>query len=507
MDQRRQKQIGYALDIWSLGAMLHELLTSFIPFFDGEVFGDESEELSSVVGGSTSTVKGNFNFNFEGLYQFCRGKSEFPTQRLRQACVSPAGIAFVQSLLAPDPQCRPEPLSALHGPLLCDWIGGVIGEFLRMGVDLDLRYVQEHKLLGKEGSAYFLRCLPLAERGRIGALLSKAVSMGYVSATSILLGIPSGGLRNPLTSVNYSEAFLQAIELQNTDLIELFLKISTFDADIEGTFESRKFLKAVTLQEEKMELNYGKILRFAIGSDSISTVRILLKINSNIGEPLLFENLKGLLLATKSGHTAIVKLFREAGVDINIAKSEYGHRLQATLQMVMETQHLLELMQNQLAVIESLAREVFGGREAGVVINAKSELQKVMETQHILEGTQHQLVTGGLAKEIFRDVVMEDQHILECMQHQLHVAMAEVLASEAGVDINNAESNGHRLQKALQAVMGVQHVLEHMQHTITVTEGSIREYFRAVDVELVRSRSLNYRQKLRSVASQPPTAL
>lgn len=488
--------------------MLHELLTSFIPFFDGEAFGDGSGGSSSVIiiGGSASTVRRNFNFDFDAFYQFCRGNSEFPIERLRKACVSPAGIAFVQSLLVSNPQSRPEPFSALHGPLLCDWIGGVIGEFLRMGVDLDLRYVREHELLGEKGSDYFLQCLPISERERIGALLGKAVSMGYLSATSILLGIPSGELTNPLTSVNYSEAFLQAIELQNTDLIELFLKISTFDADIEGTFESRKFLKAVALQEEKMELNYGKILRFAAGSDHISTVRILLKINSNIGEPFLFENLKGLLLATKSGHTAIVNLFREAGVDINIAKSEYGHRLQTTLQMVMEAQHLLGLMQNQLAVIEGLVREVFGDREAGVKINAKSELQKVMETQLVLEGTQHQLVTGGLAKEVFKDVVTEDQHMLECMQHQLHVTMTEVLASEAGFDINHPW-NGHRLQKALQAVMGVRHVLEHMQQIIAVAEGSIREYFRAVGVELVKSRSLNYRQKLRSVASQPPAAL
>jgi hypothetical protein len=234
--------------------MVHELLTSYIPFFDSEGSDDESEEFSGVIVGSTSTLRQSFNVDYGGLSRFCHGELEFPTKRLRESGVSPEGIAFVQSLLIPNPKHRPEPLSALHGPLLCDWIGGVIGEFLSMDVDLDLRHCREDRFAGEDGGTCFLQCLPTSERVRIDTLLRKAVSMGYVSATSMLLKIPSGELTNHLTSVNYSEAFLQAIELQHADLVEFFLRKSTFDDDIEGTFERRNFLKAVTLEEEKKEL-------------------------------------------------------------------------------------------------------------------------------------------------------------------------------------------------------------------------------------------------------------
>ncbi|KAI5838285.1 kinase-like domain-containing protein [Morchella snyderi] len=341
--KRRQQNahIGYALDIWSLGALVHELLTSYIPFFDRVESDSESEEMTDVQAVKSSTSTFRQFFDSTSLHEFCHQEIEFPTNRLLESGVNSEGIAFVKSLLLANPVHRPEPLSALHGPLLCSWIGGVVGEFLSMGVDLDLRYFQEAQWVGKEGGTCFLQCLPISERGRISALLQKAVSKGYVSATSMLLGIPSGELASPLTSLDYSEAFLQAIELQKADLVELFLRRSTFDDDIEGTFESKEFLKMVTLEEPEEEeeggelclRNYRNILRFAITSGHISTVKILLQVNFSINKASKdYENQSGFLLAVKGGHIAIVKLLLEAGVDINAEAASDDGPSQTALQ-------------------------------------------------------------------------------------------------------------------------------------------------------------------------------
>jgi ankyrin repeat protein len=79
------------------------------------------------------------------------------------------------------------------------------------------------------------------------------------------------------------------------------------------------------------------VLRFAITSGHISTVRILLQINFSISKPLQdYENQRGLLLAVKGGHIAIVKLL-EAGVDVN-AKSATD--LSTALQAATEGGHM-----------------------------------------------------------------------------------------------------------------------------------------------------------------------
>ncbi|KAH0603339.1 uncharacterized protein H6S33_007661 [Morchella sextelata] len=105
--------------------------------------------------------------------------------------------------------------------------------------------------------------------------------------------------------------------------------------------KERERMKAVTLEEEKKELwlkNYRDLLRFAITSGHISTVRILLQINFSISKPLQdYVNQRGLLLAVKGGHIAIVKLLLEAGVDVN-AKSATD--LSTALQAAIERGHM-----------------------------------------------------------------------------------------------------------------------------------------------------------------------
>lgn len=91
---RRDGENTNAADIWSLGIILHEVLTKKTPFCN------EVQLLKY----------------FEGA-----PSCDLPTEPLQAAGVSTAALAFVKRLLAPGPQDRPTAEEALNDP----WLLGV----------------------------------------------------------------------------------------------------------------------------------------------------------------------------------------------------------------------------------------------------------------------------------------------------------------------------------------------------------------------------------------------
>lgn len=106
-----------AVDLWALGCLLHELLTSEIPFLHREL--DSATTYTDCGPETTQTTDVDNRTDMKSLYEYCHGMSEFPTARLEDSRVAKRVIEFVKSLLVADPRHRISALDALKRlPLL-----------------------------------------------------------------------------------------------------------------------------------------------------------------------------------------------------------------------------------------------------------------------------------------------------------------------------------------------------------------------------------------------------
>lgn len=109
-----------AVDLWALGAVVHEILTSEIPFL--ERYQDTDTTAVCQYEPSLTDDLGP-ELNSELLYNYCRG-SEFPSEGFRRDGVSEEGIDLVKSLMAANPRDRPAATDALK----CRWLTGLDSE-------------------------------------------------------------------------------------------------------------------------------------------------------------------------------------------------------------------------------------------------------------------------------------------------------------------------------------------------------------------------------------------
>lgn len=101
-----------AVDIWSLGIIVHEILTSEIPFLQ-----TDSDQMSE--SGFESELAPP-EVDMTQLYEYCHGYREFPIESLQNSQVSKDGKDFVMGLLVANPRARLSAASALKSPWLLD---------------------------------------------------------------------------------------------------------------------------------------------------------------------------------------------------------------------------------------------------------------------------------------------------------------------------------------------------------------------------------------------------
>lgn len=106
-----------AVDIWALGAVVHKILTSEIPFRD--TYTDNSTTfLSGPDLGSMSHQ--SVKLDIALLSAYCRNSKRFPTECLERNNVTIDGIGFVGSLMV----ARPAGRVTAAGALNTVWLGG-----------------------------------------------------------------------------------------------------------------------------------------------------------------------------------------------------------------------------------------------------------------------------------------------------------------------------------------------------------------------------------------------
>lgn len=111
----RSNSYTNAVDLWALGAVVHEILTSEIPFLE------EYEDICSSTVTPESFTASDFEASIDSelIYNYCHG-SEFPTETLLKYNVSESGVDFVKSLMAANPADRLSATQALKSL----WLAG-----------------------------------------------------------------------------------------------------------------------------------------------------------------------------------------------------------------------------------------------------------------------------------------------------------------------------------------------------------------------------------------------
>lgn len=118
------QEFSYAIDMWSLGCLLHEMLTSKTPFLrldDGDI--------------DMTGVDFEPETDTEFLYDYCVGDASFPIEILQASGVSRNGITFIKQLLMPNPAMRPTAVRTLEH----SWLAESDLEDADTGLQLDLR--------------------------------------------------------------------------------------------------------------------------------------------------------------------------------------------------------------------------------------------------------------------------------------------------------------------------------------------------------------------------------
>lgn len=97
-----------AVDMWAFGCLVHEILTSEIPFLkthpDGGIDGKLPDQ----------------QINNGMIIGLCRHKLDFPAKPLQKAGVGKNGIDFVKKLLVPNPRFRTSATKARESPWLSE---------------------------------------------------------------------------------------------------------------------------------------------------------------------------------------------------------------------------------------------------------------------------------------------------------------------------------------------------------------------------------------------------
>lgn len=119
MMNTRKNSYSNLVDLWALGAVVHQILTSEIPFQDMYEDPDDMEtSLSSLDMGSNRTICAAIDMRL--LYGYCQGLKIFPTKSLGNSAVTRNGVHFVKSLMAADPKERVSASEALKSEWLCE---------------------------------------------------------------------------------------------------------------------------------------------------------------------------------------------------------------------------------------------------------------------------------------------------------------------------------------------------------------------------------------------------
>lgn len=303
-----------AVDLSALGVVIHEVLTSEIPFQETYLDINTYQDSDQVT--LTSNVGPELDPHM--LYRYCQGLEPFPVGCMQKHQVDADGIDFVTNLMVVNPHDRASATDALD----CQWleiepseinIPPAAGpELLRIQFELlgiRLSPKDTNRLFVEENRSIILRILnPSAAKG---IWIRSATSKGYVEVVKVLLKV-NGYIDYPQDGMSLLQ--LAASEGQ-VAVMQLLLNRG---ASVNGPASN----------------NGQTALQAAAGGGHLEAINLLLAKGAYANAPGSNTVGTALQAAARGGHLDAVRVLLNKGVDVNTSPKGNPARsaLQAALQ-------------------------------------------------------------------------------------------------------------------------------------------------------------------------------
>lgn len=163
-----------AVDLWALGVVVHEILTSEIPFLE-----PDSDTNRTIADEPTTRDDSPPMVDMELLFQYCRDPTLFPSQSLHTSGMGDTWQAFVRSLLVVDPRDRPSAPHALNNGCFTENDLEILRNQLGLLLTVELRSAAITVILESEPGV-FVAILHAFGGATIQQLHREATEMGFL---------------------------------------------------------------------------------------------------------------------------------------------------------------------------------------------------------------------------------------------------------------------------------------------------------------------------------------
>lgn len=301
LPQGFQSKRGYtkAVDIWALGVLLFQMLTSKLPF--------QAENTSSIfyTGDLTLVTERDREptMDFAILIHYCHGLGLFPMESLLGARTSTQGVAFLNCLLAPKPKERVSAKNAQQHPWITGydgtlgWLARVLRrQFLSLEHPFPDGMLEDCVERGTRLRGMMEHLQPLYATTLVTTrILEKALRLGYREVYTILrtfIGIDWKKTEFPLLTL--------AAAGGHSDAISLLLNSG---ARIDGGPGHRHGRIALPTAAERGHLDPISLV-LSKGADVNATAAF-------------YSGIRPLAAAAKGGHLDAISLLLSNGADVN----------------------------------------------------------------------------------------------------------------------------------------------------------------------------------------------
>ncbi|KAL0633274.1 hypothetical protein Q9L58_007827 [Maublancomyces gigas] len=393
---------GYiqSIDIWALGILLYQMMTSKHPFQTNNMSNVASDDSTLI-----SEVDEGLTMDYTKLKNYCNGSSEFPKDCLQEV-TSTNGIDFINCLLVANPKERMSAENARQNPWVVGLDGTLTGlarvlrsQFLVLGVrfpDGLLENCVEHGHniyeMNKLCRPHLvpMRVTSRIEEGVFGSrnpevytilavmggvslfkwgvfpLLALAAARGHLDAISLL--VRNGANVNAPARGSCGRTALQAAAGGgHLDAISLLLNsgadVNAPACEYSGHLDAKFLLVSNgTNVNGPARGNYGRTaLQAAAEGGHLDAISLLLNSGADVNAPACeYSGRTAVQAAAEGGHSNAISLLLNSGAVVNAPACQYGGR--TALQAAAKGGHLdaISLLLTSGANVNAPARGSYG---------------------------------------------------------------------------------------------------------------------------------------------------
>lgn len=332
-----------AVDLWALGVVVHEILTSEIPFLD-----PDRDTIMTMTDQST-TSDDTPEVDMELLFKYCRDSTLFPGKPLYTNGMGDMWQDFVRKLMAVDPRDRPSAADALKSRCLTEHDFELLRNQLGLLLSVDLRPAAITALLESE-LGVFVAILHAFGGTTIHELHGKATDMGFLEVVWLVERTEyetycGGDLSSLQLPSWYGQIDMMKVMVDCGLVLEGQNAVSCSQkalrkAAADGYVDVVKLLIAQGADANAASGSYGSLtpLQAAAQSGQVEVVRLLVAAGADVNAQLEYnQNPRPLKAAAENGHVDVVQLLITQGADVNAmsgwvgsvralqAAAEHGH--------------------------------------------------------------------------------------------------------------------------------------------------------------------------------------